>query len=343
MPNPFQIQLMEALARTGRLDVFHGAGRLYWDEPYDIVHFQWPEASFNWRIPSAGQVQAFKQAIRQHKRNARIVTTVHNFRPQPGMEDVYSTVYRATDCFIHLTDTSKAHFERKYPHRRHVVIPHGDYGYYERLPADDAALQEARADGNAGPMLLVFGALREAVEEELARRAFEAAAVTNARLVFAGDLSFRIPTKVAARIRKRQDPGIVRLHRRIEVDQVAPLIGGSRFLFLPRTGRLNSGVISLAMTFGKPIIVPDDATSSHLSALGLPTYLAGDAASAGAAMRHALAMPDAEYDALVARIVAHRDATMRWSDIASRHVELYGELADWKHRVKRLARAVLRR
>jgi hypothetical protein len=340
--NPYVSQLMEALALTRRASVFHGVGRLYWGDDYDIIHFQWPEAVFAWRPPSPEQMAAFEDALQRHRRRAAIVTTVHNFKPRRGMARVFRTIYGATDCFVHLSDASLEHFLSKYPRRRHVVIPHGDYSYYGRLPAGARGVEDILPEYGDGPTVLVFGTLRELREEALAREAFQMAARGSARLVFAGALQSSIAGAAADELRQRHDAGIVRLHGTIDVEHVLPLIRTSRFLFLPRVDRLNSGVIALALTYAKPIIVPDDSTSAHLDEVGLPTYKAGDVQSAATAIERALRMPEKDYEALAKRMAAYRDAHMRWADIASEHLDVYSRLASWPQKAKRLVRATLR-
>lgn len=321
---------MEALAETGAADIFYGVAPLYWRAVhYDVVHFQWPETAFAWHVPTETEFAAFRAILSQRKgKGTRIVTTVHNaeahetFGPMGGR--VMRAVYDATDSFVHMTEFSRTLLVAERPHQNHVVIPHGDYSYYRKLPQDDTALRKARGKSR-DRLLLVFGALRTVAEEELAREAFYAAAPENTSLVFAGaPLAATLPEGVPQQWKKRRDPGIVRLHTRVPDVQVRSLVEASRFLFLPRTGRLNSGVIALAFTFGRPVIAPDDAVTADISYLGLPLYKAGDVASAASAIDAAFSMSAGEYRALRDRIVGYRDRVMDWSAIARAHLAVYG-------------------
>ena len=338
--NPYLLQLMEAVAQTKQADVFYGVAPLYWPADYDVIHFQWPETAFAWKVPTRRELDRFRQVLEHRKRRSKIVVTVHNFGPRGSFgevgQEVYDTVYSAADVFIHLTDYSRAHLARARPAQQHVVVPHGDYPYYRQFAPDHSAVDEALGH-SADKMILVFGALRTAAEEALARNAFAAAAHKHARLVFAGALeATSLPREITQLLAARQDADVVRMHRRIPDSQVGPLVSASRFVFLPRSGRLNSGVVPLAFTFDRPVIVPDDALSSGLSELGLPTYVAGDVLSAARAIEKALSMEDAAYDDLSDRIREYRSKVMNWQSIGQQHLQVY-----LRHRQRRTTLASL--
>lgn len=122
----------------------HGFQPLFWKgEIFDVIHFQWPEALFQWRLPRQEETALFSAALREHKKRALIVTTVHNIDPHPALgvrgEATLELVYGATDDFIHLSEGARELFAEKYGAKtwwrkaRHHVIEHGDYVHYTRL------------------------------------------------------------------------------------------------------------------------------------------------------------------------------------------------------------------
>jgi len=333
--NPFVVQLLEGLVGLGRIDhVTYGVQPLFWKgESFDVIHFQWPEALFHWRLPRQEETALFSATLLEHKKRALIVTTVHNIDPHPAFgvqgEATLELVYGSTDDFIHLSEGARDLFEERYRATpwwrtaRHHVIEHGDYVHYTRLRDNPALARLARKDDTT-PLLLVFGALRSVDEEELARTAFQQAGLADTKLVFAGDpLSSTLAKGVVKAWNQDSDPAIVRYHKRVPDEQVAPLFKASRFLLLPRAGRINSGVIPLAFTFGIPVIAPDEVLSSAVKQVGGHIYKAGDAASAAAAIRAAFAMDETDYEALRQRIRDYARDRMQWPDIARQHYEVY--------------------
>ncbi len=68
-----------------------------------------------------------------------------------------SIVYAMADVFVHLNDYSKSLLAPQRPSQQHVVIPHGDYSYYQRLPQSWSAAEEALGSSQ-DKLILVFGA-----------------------------------------------------------------------------------------------------------------------------------------------------------------------------------------
>ena len=335
--NPFVLQLIESLVGLPLIrHVSYGVRLFFWQRSaFDVIHFQWPEVLFDWTVPTTEQLNEFAARLAAYKQTAAVVTTIHNLDPHPPLREsgemIFERVYSATDAFIHLSDGAKNLFIEKYGDRSwcrfapHHVLEHGDYVHYTRLPEDDSLVRSARKTSDTR-LLLVFGALRSVEEEEMARTAFQQAAVENSKLVFAGNpVTTTLPPGTLKAWRENIDPNIVRHHMRIPDEQVAPLVKASRFLFIPRTGRINSGVIPLAFTFGTPVIAPDEALSSAVRAVGGSTYIPGDSQSAAAAIRTAFAMGDAAYGELRERIRAYRKQRMQWAAIGRQHEQIYAE------------------
>ena len=65
--NLFVPVLCEAIRKQG-IDV-HCSGRDFWekDEPYDIIHFQWPEEAVGWNCTDISVIDRLRQRIRHFK------------------------------------------------------------------------------------------------------------------------------------------------------------------------------------------------------------------------------------------------------------------------------------
>lgn len=333
--NPYMVQMIEALSGARpEWRVSFGADLINWKGPaWDVLHFQWPEAVFGWKKPTVKDLAKTELRIKEHRaRGGVIFTTVHNYQPHPGFEEmgkaVFDLVYSHTDCFIHLGTSSMKEFMER--NRRaiwcrsakHEVILHGDYSYYRKHYARTGMLPPAAPNQKT---ILVFGALRTPEEEQLAREAFYLLDDRNARLVFAGAPARRaIPSAV---LEGKYDRGrIVRLHKRIPDHEVCSLFESTDVAFLPRIGRLNSGVVSLAFTFGVPVVAPSSGTMKEMieGELGY-LYAEGDATSAAEALRKSLSAPAAEREELRRRMEAYRRRNLDWGKLAEQQAALYEE------------------
>lgn len=332
--NPYLQQLMQALlhddhvelAVHGPIHLFHG------DHDWDVVHIQWPEALIGWKDELDVTVEDIDKALARLGRRALIVHTVHNSEPKEELGDVgvqlYRTVFHHTDVFVHLGKRSrdmflKQHAQAEWAARaRHVVIPHGNYDFYKSFKPPDKPIGPSFVTNEK--RLLVFGELRSRMEEELARQAFVTAAVPKSRLVFAGALAQdAFPADVRAQLHN-DGQKITRLHKRIPDRLVAPLFESCRAVFIPRSGRLNSGVVALAFTFGIPVIAPDEAVIGEMSRkFGQMVYAPGDATAAAAAIRKALSLSRTARMRLRDRILEYSATMLAWPRIARKHRQLY--------------------
>lgn len=339
--NPYTWQLANAVNSHSAIQhVQFGAATFFWQNSYDVVHFQWPEAIFGFREPTQEQLKLARQRLEQHRATARIVTTVHNYKPHKEFNnlgrDVFDAVYSKTDDFIHLGKASKEAFLSAYGGEswcktaRHHIVCHGDYQYYRTLDRDCSIADIAK--GNAGErVMLVFGALRNSKEKQLSIEAFKKANINNQRLVFAGKLSNAVKKrkKKWEKFRlfgpNKRDPRIKFIHNRIKNSQVAPLLETSDFIFIPRHGRLNSGVIPLALTFGLPVVGPNEGVIGEmLQETGNYTYAPGDSDAAAEAIRTLTSLDEKLRIHLAEQGEAYRKENMSWSKITEKHIKIYG-------------------
>ncbi|HVK91314.1 MAG TPA: hypothetical protein VM468_07930 [Mycoplana sp.] len=330
--NPYLSQLMQSLLDDPGVElVVHGPVHLlHGSYDWDVVHIQWPEALLGWKDERDVGVDDIDAALARLARRALIVHTVHNNNAKEELGEVgarlFESVFRHTDVFIHLGKRSRNWFCREYAaapwstNARHVVIPHGNYDVYRRFKGPEKSLDSSSKQKR----LLVFGELRTTEEEALAREAFVLAGVPRSRLVFAGPLSRNgFPAAIRAGL---QNPGgkVTRLHKRIEDRFVAPMFESCRAVFIPRAGRLNSGVVPLAFTFGLPVVAPDEGVIGEMSRkFGKMVYTPGDRESAAAAIRKALSISPERRRRLRKRILDYSSSVLAWPRIAARHRKLY--------------------
>lgn len=196
--------------------------------------------------------------------------------------------------------------------RRSVVIPHGPLA-----PVLPAALLPA-PDSMTGPRrILFFGKILEYKGTEDLLTAFAALpAATAVCLTVAGQCD---DPAMTARLRTLARAGGARVTLRLEripEPDVGPLLASADAVALPYRRATTSGCAMLALSYGRPLILPDLDAFAHLPRAAVVSYDGTRQALTSALARVA----SAEGSALAAMATAARAyaATLSWHDIAVR-------------------------
>lgn len=198
------------------------------------------------------------------------VVTPHERIPLQGF--VYGRVHRASDLVVAHSEVDRQRLLTEFgiAPDRVVVLPHGDYGFFEDEPAageesGDGPEQQARRRAEARAWLglapdaevaLFFGFVREYKGLDLLLEAWEAVARErpNARLLIAGD-----PVNLAPERRAELEAWATRLdavHRfgYIPFDDVPRYFAAADVLVMPYRHISQSGVLFLALSLGLPVL-----------------------------------------------------------------------------------------
>jgi len=107
--------------------------------------------------------------------------TIHNYHPKgcPLGRELYQSVYKYADAFVHLGQQSLKWFIEKNKDQRwcssaiHEVIQHGEYTFYDGLAQENNAI--LRHPALLDKVYLVFGSIWKNEELALAENAFQLA------------------------------------------------------------------------------------------------------------------------------------------------------------------------
>lgn len=208
-------------------------------------------------------------------RGPRVVVVAHSVRPlnrwggeehhvrSPVLRMLLGTVYRRCACVLVHGERSREEFAAAWPGARAAVIPHGDEDLFleARLPAEG---REPRA--------LFFGVWRKVKGLPVLMAAFDRLAERRpeARLTLAGSPS---PSDLDPEPIRRWAAGHgERVELRegyVELEEVPGLFGRARCLVAPYETAYQSGVVHLALTFGRAVVASDVGD--------LPDAVGGDA------------------------------------------------------------------
>jgi beta-1,4-mannosyltransferase len=287
-----------------------------------VLHLHWPE--FYYRHggrPTARSVAAFVAAlVTARALGYRVVWTVHNALPHerhPIDRALRWLLVRSARLVIHGDD---ARATLPIGRRAVTVVPHGNYvGCYP----DDCTPAEARRRLRLAPEHRVFvclGQLRayKGVTDLLA--AFAELPDAHVRLVVAGKPASDDDAR-AILAGATRDPRAQAHLRWIPDDELQVFLKAADFVVLPYRDVLTSGAAVLALSFGRPLVVPRRGCLTELEREGCAVaYDAGAPNGLRAALAAATRIEALdEWSRRAAAAAASRD----WEPIAAAYDRVY--------------------
>jgi len=300
----------------------------------DVVHLHWIHDFLGGSKgrPSRRNVLWFDWQLRLLKsRGARLVWTVHNLKgheagDDPREADAHRALIERADAIIlHCHRAREALIELYRPsgaaQARMHVLAHGSYVRQYDVDADAASARQALGLSRAGTVFAFVGAIRgyKGVGELLEAFTASGDLGPDARLLICGK---PLPARIGRELEEHAaaDPRIVLRLERIPEEDLSRVLRAADVVVLPFRDILTSGSAILALSHGRPVVVP---------ALGcLPETLPADAAIfydpddpdalAGALHRAA----GADLAAMGARARAWADG-LDWGPIAAETARLY--------------------
>ena len=285
-----------------------------------VLHLHWPER--HWRGPggrvTARSAAAFAASLLLARAlGYRLVWTVHNLlphEPDPADRWLRWLLVRCADVVL---QAEAARGALPLGRRRPRVIPHGHYvGWYPDT-VSDAEARVRLGVGDARRVLLSFGQVRayKGLGDLLA--AFARLPDPGLRLVVAG-APVHAAEGEAVRAAAARDARIVPLLRFVPDDEVAVCFRAADVVVLPYREVCISGAAVLALSFGRPLLVPRRGALGELAAQGCA--LAYD--DAAALPRALLDAAHADLAPLAARARAAA-AALDWDAIGRAYARIF--------------------
>ncbi len=260
--NPYTTSLYAQMDPLVRVERF-SAGKMM--HRYDVWHVHWPESLLNIRNPALAEfkVQSFLAMVDLVRlRGGKIVWTMHNLSAHdalhPALEaNFWPRFIPRVDGVIALSQTGLALARQRFPRLREVpgeIIPHGHYR--DQYPRCDVDARKAFGIPADARVMLFFGAVRPYKNVDGLARAFRSVKAAHAMLFIAGHpQSAALAENIA---RDAAPDGRVRLDLRfIASDHVTRYFAAADLVVLPYRQILNSGAALLALSFNRPVLVPD--------------------------------------------------------------------------------------
>lgn len=286
--NPVPSLLYQTMEEQGAEVEQFTARRLVFGS-WDVWHLHWPEQllgfSKSFELPLKLVKFWAKLKIARAKK-IRIFWTVHNLRPHERRHAILERLFwwaflSNTDGIICMTRSGRELLHSEYPLTRKrpiFIIPHG---HYRGVYPDSVDKNEARNALHIGlneVVVTFIGQIRDYKGVPTLIRCFNVAAVPTSRLLIAGEPQNE---KLAREIGEAVSGNTsVQLHLRfIGEEELQLYLGAADLVVLPYKDILNSGSALLALSFDRPILVPNKGALVELGEVIGPEWVrlyAGD-------------------------------------------------------------------
>ena len=286
--NPVPSLLYQAMEEQGAEVKQFTARRLVF-ESWDVWHLHWPEQLLGFSKSSELPLKLVKFWTKlkiARAKKVRIFWTVHNLRAHerrhPILERLFWWAFLSnTDGIICMTRSGRELLHGEYPltRRRPIfIIPHG---HYRGVYPDSVDKNEARNVLHIGLSEVVvtfIGQIRDYKGVPALIQCFNAAAVPASRLLIAGKpQSEKLAHEIVEAVSGNAS---VQLHLRFIGEEELQLhLRAADLVVLPYKDILNSGSALLALSFDRPILVPNKGALGELGKVIGPDWVrlyAGD-------------------------------------------------------------------
>ena len=279
--NEYREQLAKTYQCKGHRVIFDVQNFLYSDFLPDFVHIQWPENIYRWshKLPTNNDTLEFiKQRLLWYSnRKVPIVYTAHNLLPHGNVsafdKAVFNTILGHANIIVHHGKMSIPLIKKTFPvcsETHHIVCPHGPYTYKSE---DGWTTRAAYGLPTSKYIFLNFGRQHPYKGFKFMQQVFKKwndrksllfnigpkviAGLNNAFLEKAYLIKQNIIDPHLSVFASRFSTGSKFVFRPIGKNEIPKIISAADVFFLGHQDGLNSGLVALAATYGKPIVFPD--------------------------------------------------------------------------------------
>jgi len=222
-------------------------------------------------------IESTEERLRYWGQRAKLVITRHVLLPHDALKDpqwekMYEAVYRHVHGVVHFAQASVDEFRKRYAttdfvygQPEHAIVPHHNYTSLPNTISREEARQQMGIPADSRVML-VFGAIRNFEERDLILNTFQNVRQRNKVLLVSRWkeqlakvkwIRLKYWLRDLNRLYYRLHPQYQFNYGFVEEADTQLYLNAADVLFIPRLKVLNSGNITLGMTFGKVVVGPD--------------------------------------------------------------------------------------
>lgn len=231
-----------------------------------VVHLHWIGHLFRHKSPFVSAMWSLRYIallVATRLRRFKVVWTLHNEVSHGSRHRYIEDAVRGvlvrwlTDGIVVMTHASASAFEARYGHRlagKVFYVPHPVYSSFYGAALPKPAARERFGLAEQGTVYLFFGQVREYKDVGGLEDAFKHLEGTDARLILAGVCD---PADAAVILQSAEQDSRILVHlERVPDEDVADLVSASDWVVLPYREVSNSGVMLLALSYGRPVVAP---------------------------------------------------------------------------------------
>ncbi|WP_205683906.1 glycosyl transferase [Cryobacterium aureum] len=223
---------------------------------YDVFHVHWPELLIRAPRPLKARLRRgalYALLLRARLQRIPIVRTAHNLTPHEAGHDAETRALDALDArtalIIRLNPTTPVE-----PESRAVTILHGHYrDRFRSMPLPDPV--QGR--------ILYFGLIRPYKGVETLLQVFRALPDPDLALRIVGRPSSGLGEIISTQAAR--DARISSVLRFVSDEELVVEVGGAELVVLPYREMHNSGVLLVALSLDRPVLVPSTASNLALA------------------------------------------------------------------------------
>ena len=271
--NPYNRLLYDAVEEEG-VEVEEFTLERALNGGYDLWHLHWPDDFLSYRSPVKAAAYVLAELVLMviaRQRGTRIVWTVHDLGPHEShhgwLESIFWRIFpKLVDGFVTLSHTGREAARRQHPELKSLpsaVVPHGHYRPAYPEPIAKASARDQLGLPESDPVAVYVGRIRPYKSVEPLVHAFRKVPNADARLLVTGNPS---GPAIKRQIR-RAAMGDDRIHldlRFIPDDEIPAILGAADLAVLPYEDILHSGSALLALSFNRPVLVPNRGAMAEL-------------------------------------------------------------------------------
>ena len=280
--NRFLVDLNSSLERHVVLTHDYEA---FWrmEGDFDVIHLHFPEY-LTYEIEDAYRgtlsdalINEIESRLKYWSDHSTLVITRHVLLPHaartdPHWEKLYEVVYKYMDGIVHFAEPSIEEFKVRYANTpfhhgypEHCIVPHHNYSSLPDKIGREGARKALGIPINANVML-VFGSIRNDDECELILNTFMQLRYPNKvllvsrwreKLVKVSWIRLKYWLRDLTRLYYKLHPQYCFNYSFVEEEDTQLYLNAADVLFIPRLHVLNSGNVTLGMTYGKVVVGPD--------------------------------------------------------------------------------------
>lgn len=235
---------------------------------YDLIHMHWPEYFLNRKsnLEVTLKLIAFLTLISILKfKGTKIIWTAHNSGAHEKEHIFLERKFWAyflnnLDAYITLTRSGREELIRKYPPIKNIkqfTIPHGDYRKEYENSMSQAKTRKLLGIKKNEYIILNFGKIREYKGIIPLINEFKKSKIRNKKLYIVGNCeNFNLEKDIVNNLNR----DIKFINKFIPKNEIQLYFKSADLIILPYIEILNSGTLFLALSFNKPVLVPETNT-----------------------------------------------------------------------------------